>query len=339
MAQVVAEAGFAAEGEGGADLNSGSAVFEGLVEFSAMSIAAGQPERNVHAAKVFEVDLIARAVDRLAGFAEQELAARRSIVSAGGGAFDHEAVDLAGGAAEEAGGEGAGRDDGEEVRANQRGQGCVDVFGRIEAHGSVFALTGDGSGDGEPVFGGAVGGQSVEHAGNLSGDARAHQDVAHAREHGSVDGGEVGQLHLFEEVDADGIGVAFAGEEDLHEVGDHAELDELAGFAALMHGGERIGSVGGFSAGDEVVLPDAARDFGEGKRVQSAAHVTALIAVGEAAYEDLVEGGSGDDSELSGAGDGLRQAPVGDSDSHASLDDSGELDHPDIVSDEAVRSS
>jgi hypothetical protein len=46
----------------------------------------------------------------------------------------------------------------------------------------------------------------------------------------------VRHLHLLKKIDSHGVFVAFARQEDLNEVRNHAQLDELARIALLVHG-------------------------------------------------------------------------------------------------------
>jgi hypothetical protein len=55
--------------------------------------------------------------------------------------------------------------------------------------------------------------------------------------------------------------------------------------------------------------------------IEGAADVTAVVAVLEAADEDLIESGAGDDAELALFGDGAGEPPTGNADAHTALDD------------------
>jgi hypothetical protein len=121
--------------------------------------------------------------------------------------------------------------------------------------------------------------------------------------------------------------VALAGEEDLSEIGGHAELDELARRAVVVEGEGGIWLVDGLSALNEELVDDATGDGGERKGVKGAAHIAARVTVGKTADEDMVERGAGDDAELASQGNGLGQPPVGDTDAHAALDNRGDFEH------------
>jgi hypothetical protein len=60
--------------------------------------------------------------------------------------------------------------------------------------------------------------------------------------------------------------------------------------------------------------------------------VAARVAIGQTAHQYLVKRGAGDNAKLAEPRDSLREAPVGHTNAHATLDDSGELDHPLILS-------
>ncbi len=63
-----------------------------------------------------------------------------------------------------------------------------------------------------------LGRKGVKHARDMQRDARAHQHIADTGKHGAVDRRQMGDLHFFEEVDADWIVMALFGQKDLNEV-------------------------------------------------------------------------------------------------------------------------
>ena len=193
----------------------------------------------------------------------------------------------------------------------------------MHQRGFAFARAGDV----QRVLRGLVFGQPIEHARHMEGDTRTHEDVAHSGEHGSVEGGQVGELHLFEVVDADRIGVAFAREKDFDKVGGDAELDQLAGIVGGVRRRVAIGCGRGFATGNEPGTQNALGHFRKGKGGEAAAHGASGVAILETADEDLIESGAGDDAELAEAGDGLSEPPAGDAGAHASLNDERVLEH------------
>ena len=99
----------------------------------------------------------------------------------------------------------------------------------------------------------------------------------------------MGKLYLLQKIDPDRILVTFARQPDLDEVADNAKLDHLAQIPPLVHRRSWVRRLGSFSAGNEVLLPDAPGHLGKGKCVQSPLHVSALITIGEPAYKKLIE--------------------------------------------------
>jgi hypothetical protein len=69
------------------------------------------------------------------------------------------------------------------------------------------------------------------------------------------------------------------------------------------------------------MIPDPLCDGGKRKIVEGAAQVSAGIALLEDAGLDDGERRARHDAHLSGKGDGAREAPSGDCDTHAALDD------------------
>ncbi len=96
--------------------------------FCGVSVSARQPERNAQRAQFGDVDLVALAVDRLAGGVELQLAARRRIVAARRRAFDHQAVDASAGPAQHGGGQGVGGDDGQKPGPVEHRQGAFGII-------------------------------------------------------------------------------------------------------------------------------------------------------------------------------------------------------------------
>lgn len=173
--------------------------------------------------------------------------------------------------------------------------------------------------DVEGVGGGFVASEEVEGAGEAEGDAGAHDDGIDTCEEGTVDGRKVGHLNFFEVVDGDGVAVAFFGEEDFDEVAGDAEFLHFAGVIFDVEGEADVGLGGGFAAGDIEAVPDAGGHGGEGEVIEGAADVAALVAVLEAADEDLIEGGAGDDAELGLFSNGAGRPPTGNTDAHTAL--------------------
>ena len=148
--------------------------------------AAGQPERQAELAHLRQVDLVARPVDRLAALVARRLAARRRVVPARGRALDDEAVDASGRLLRQHGGERVAGDDGQEARPlERRGRRRREWSAGIEAQ-ELEAL-GRRALDVELQRGRLVLGQRVERARDLARDAGAHQHVVDAGEHRAVE--------------------------------------------------------------------------------------------------------------------------------------------------------
>jgi len=146
-------------------------------------------------------------------------------VSAGGGRLDDEAVDASAGAAQD-------QDTQMLFDPADYAEGPLPMLHRpkflaIVSSNTLATTMLRRAGDGELVLRGVVGGEGVKHAGNVERDARAHEHVAHAGQHCAVDGGQMGELDLLKEVDADRVLVAFPSQEHLDKVADDAEFDNL----------------------------------------------------------------------------------------------------------------
>ena len=142
-------------------------------------------------------------------------------------------------------------------------------------------------------------GQTVEHTRNLKGDASTHQHVPDAREHGSVQGRQVGNLNLLQKVDPHRVVMTFAGQTYLDEVGNDAQLDQ---FARIVKGVFRQGFVRlvfHLAAGDVIRFPNAPRHFGERKTIEPAPHMSAGVAFLQPPGQDLIDGRTGNDPKLS----------------------------------------
>ncbi len=257
-----------------------------------MAVSSGEPERDAEFAELADVDGIARAVDRFSDLRELHPAARRRVVPAGSPCLDDEAVHTAVGLLEHGGGEGVGGYNGQELRPGERWKLALDIVARVKAHGGVVGFV--RAGDVEGVLRALVVNEAVEHAGDLERDARAHDDVFDTRQHRAVDAWQMGGLDLLKEVNANWVLMALARKVNLDEVGHNAELNEFARVVFVR--GRDMAVWGPFvpAAGDEVTLPDALGHGAVGEGVETAAHMTAVIAVLQPAGEDLIERSSGE---------------------------------------------
>ena len=240
-------------------------------------------------------------------------------MTAGGRRLDDEAVDVAVGAARQGECQHVGCDDGEKQRPRQRRQLNTRELARVERQHDGIARA--GAGRGQWIGGRLVVHETVEHAGDLQRDARAHQHVAHPGEHGAVDRRQVRDLDLFQVVDAHRIRVALAREEDLDEVGHHAERLPISRGGGRRHrrGEERL--VRRLASGDVVVIPHLCGQPRYREVVERPAHVPARVTHLQTPRQDLIESGSAHDAELPKSRDTAGQAPVGNAHAHAALDD------------------
>ena len=217
-------------------------------------------------------------------------------MSAGSRALDDEAIDLAVGFSEQRRGERIGSDDGEEFRTLQGREITLHEIARIEMNSGVVGFR--RTGNRERVGGRFVIHVAVQHTGNAHGNPRAHDDVIHSGEHGAVDLRKMGNLDLLQIIDADGIRVSFAGEEDLHEVRHHAELFQFAMIVFAMHGELAVGIGWCFAAGDVAGPPRALSHRGKREMIECTAYVTARVAFLQSPREDLIQRRAGYNSQL-----------------------------------------
>ena len=268
----------------------------GLRQFFARAVPAGQPERQPQFPEDRQIGVVAGTVDGLAVRSQLKLAAGRRVVSAGHGGFDDEAGQGILDSADQHGGEGGGRNDGQESGAVQRGQGLAGFQerGGIQGHADGFGVA--GAGDVQRIRRGPVFGQRFDGGGKFHGDARAHDDHRGARQHGAVERGQMRHLDFFEEIDADGTGMAFAGQEHFDEIGGDAQRLRRQVGAGDVHAGSFVRRAGGTSVGQEMGVEDFPGDFGKGEMLQGPADVPLPVAVLQAARQDLVEARAGDDA-------------------------------------------
>ncbi len=168
-------------------------------------------------------------------------------------------------------------------------------------------------------------GEGVDGRGKLQRDARADDHHRRAGQHRAVERGQVRHLDLLEEIDAHRAGMAFAGQEDLHEVRRDAQLLRRDVARRGVHAVGPIGRGGGAAAGDEMRVEDLPGDLREGEVAQGAPHVALPVAVLQAARQDHVQAGSRNDPQLAQPRHRLGQAPVGNPGPHASLNDLRQL--------------
>ncbi len=236
------------------------------------------------------------------------------------GAFNDKALYAPGCPAQQHGGQGIGGYNRKKRGPVQCGQGHVvfDELTRVEDHpiglGALHSPHLDGVGDALMVD------QGVQDTGNLKRNPCAHDHDADSRQHGSVNGGKMGELDLFEIVDSDRIGVSFPGQEHFNKIGGDAHF---LGRAITLHRMKPAVLVRGcvrLPAWHEIVIHDSLDHFREGKVAQGTADMSFRIAVLETTDQDMVEPGAGYKTELAKPRDGLGKLPIRDSGTHPPLD-------------------
>ena len=186
-------------GEERADLNAGGAG-RPCRRAPRRSGPAGEPERKPQLTELLEVDRVALTIDRLAPVIQRGGSTGRRVVPARGRPLDHEPVHPPARFPGEHRRERVARHDREERRPPERRR-RVEVVPGIQYRAHVPARA-------QPVHLDAKRrrtslGKGVEHGGDIPGNAGAHQDDAHTREHRAVQGRELGELDLGEQVDSD----------------------------------------------------------------------------------------------------------------------------------------
>ncbi len=311
-----------AVGEERADLDARCTGLQRLGEPLGPAGATRDPEREAERAQRLQIHDVASAVERLTGRGGDLSIARGSVVPAGGGPLDDEAIDAPGRLLAEYVGERVARHDGEETRSPHGGRGPLPVRGRIEAQ--VLDVPGRGVLELELQLRRLVARQGVEHHRDLARDAGPHEHVVHPGQHRAVEEGQVRHLDLGEQVDADGALVALPREVHLDERRQYRELLTDRRDAVGVHREAGEGLARRRTRGEEVALQRRLRDPGDGELGHGAPHVAAGVAHLKAAHEHRIDGGPRDDSQLSEPGHGIGETPVRDTDPHSPLDDAGE---------------
>ena len=241
-------------------------------------------------------------------------------MSAGGRAFDDEAVNLAAGLFGKGHGQSGGGDDAQEQGPFELRRRAAAKILRVKtrevllARESAFHIEAQG--------GGTALRQQIECAGNRARDAGAHQDVIDAGEHGTVKRGQCGKLDLFQVVDADQAVMAFFGQEHFDEIRDYGQFHQRPAAAALWASAARLERrLRGFAAGNKIVRKDASSHCGKGKVGEGATQVTGGVAELKSPTQDYSEGGSGNDTKLAEARYSTRQWPARYRNAHSALND------------------
>src|ERR1700688_3313939 len=153
-------------------------------------------------------------------------------------------------------------------------------------------------------------GQTVEHTRNVKGYASPHEHVPDACEHGSVQGRQVGNLNLLQKVDPHQMVMTFASQTYLDKVGNDAQLDQFARIAQGMFRQAFVGLVFHLAAGYVICFPNALRHFGERKTTKAAPYMSAGVAFLQPPGQNLIDGRTGNDPELSESRYCPRESPT-----------------------------
>jgi hypothetical protein len=166
-------------------------------------------------------------------------------------------------------------------------------------------------------------GQSVQKGRELGRDARTDKHVIDPGEQGAVRGGGRGHLQFLHQVDPDKALMALLGQEDLDEAGRHRQVGGT--LARVQRGpGRRHERLPGTDAtGYQVTVQDLLGHAGAGEVGERPGDVASRVTELEPASHKGVQANSRDHAELTGQGDSSRQAPTGNADPHAPLDDDG----------------
>ena len=124
--------------------------------------------------------------------------------------------------------------------------------------------------------------------------------------------------------------MAFPGEENLHEIRQHRDLIALPADVTAVHRKKTIGSICVTSFRTKETIEHRATDALDRECRDCASHVTTGVTILKSANEDGIECRAGYDAELPARRYGAGKLPVGDGDTHSTLDDYGErtaVDH------------
>ena len=161
----------------------------------------------------------------------------------------------------------------------------------------------------------------VQHTRDPGRDTRAHQNVVDTGQHRAVDGGKMGNLQLFQIVDAHGVAVTLACQPDFHEVADHVEFKRLPRNVTAGHREAEVRGRSRFAAGDVELIQNAVSNRRHRKRAQRSPHVATGVAVLQTARKNLIQCCTRHDAQLAGPGNRTRQSPIRNSNTHATLND------------------
>ena len=318
-AQVVAHARLGRQGEDSAHLHPGSPLRAGVGHSLGGAVPPGQPERKPRRSDLGEVDDVARSVGDLAGLVHGRPSWWR-VVAAGGGALDDEPVRARVVAARQIARQHVRGDDREKCGTGQRGRQPVHDRRRVERD----AVVGAGAGDVDGQRHGLEPRQAGEQPRQMGRDARAHEHRVDAGKHGSEQGCGGPDLHLLQQVDADGAVMAFLRQRHLDVGAERRQPDGVRLLVQVELGDGAVRLTGRQAVRAEEALERRLGIRLVGVRRKDTADMAAGVAVLQHARDEQVGSDAGDDTEPTGLRHRARESPMGDGNTHTALDDFGE---------------
>ena len=167
-----------------------------------------------------------------------------------------------------------------------------------------------------------AGGQRVQHRRNVVRDARSHQHIIDLGQHRPVNCGQGRKLNLLHQVHPDDAGMIFPRQKDLDEVRGHQKIAMVVGHIHPAHGRRSETFAYGRSAGHIIPFDQRCGDVLSRKMTQRPEHVTARVALLQAPGQDNVQARPRNHTEMTHARNRCRQAPIGNTNTHPTLDES-----------------
>ena len=135
-------------------------------------------------------------------------------------------------------------------------------------------------------------GKIVENSWDGPGYPCSHQDERHSRQHRTIEGGECRGLDFLKKVDANRPIMAFLGEKNLGEVGQHRQFREVTRIPIGVKGSPLERLTGRLASGDEIPVENTARHFGKWEMVEGSPDMSSQIPKLKASHKDGINGGS-----------------------------------------------
>ena len=174
----------------------------------------------------------------------------------------------------------------------------------------------------EAHLGGMSGGEVVEDLRDLPRDAGTHQHHVHSGEHGPIQRHQRGRLDFFQQIEPHPSRVSLLGEMDRDETRCHHQLARRAGRFVGNHRRRFERRVSRLATGNEVAFEDARRRFPDREMPPSARRRWPPISPSwSCRVSSRSKRGAGNHPELPALRNRPCQAPAGNANSHASLND------------------